>query len=733
MSFENLIPEALEHEIGTKLFALWFGGKVQFELHGSKLHVYSPTIFLCEWIRKNFSRSITSAVTAVTGRSLQTEYLVRSPESVTAFPSKSLSDPQDRRRANTEKVRPVAVNLPRQNKLEFPSENLSGIIDAGFIDESPVAETFGQTTSNSSSADQFSSEKISRTSGRSSKSANQSAINANRSAINRSAPGRSSVSPFDAKQTSVDQFSTDRFSNGSFSQSTTDAVKNQSVDDKNQSINDIGDIVPNGQVQNSLPESELPRSRKVRPGKRSSAQNRTTDQNANISTNAHFQDNHDDSVSRGKAASFENEMTSEFESQTNEFDAREIGQEKADSIKSTLKGSGSQGITSASEAAKNRERKKEISKEAPLPDLITRDGYNIAIIHSAPKPVPVSSRDFASYDSFVVGKSNRLARSAADFAVDNPGKISPIFICGSTSVGKTHLLEGVCSKLRAENPKKQALFLTAGEFTSLFVQSLKADAKYFQNKFRNLSVLAIDDIHFLQGRKATQLALLSLIDMLKAQGVQMFFSADVPLKEMKDMRSEIISRIESGLVCEIDAPERDTLLTIFRHMASERGLAIPEDVCRFVVSNFSTHARQLSGVLNRLHAAYLSTGLPFTLDTARDVLSDLLKGNRRAVSLQDIERVVIDLFGISLSSLRSKSRAKVTCFPRMMAMWLARKYTNAALSEIGLYFGNRSHSTVLSAQKRVDSWLNDNLPFELQNKTWYIADTISRLENALTR
>ncbi len=556
MSFENLIPEALENEIGAKLFALWFGDKIKFEFHDSKLYVYSPSIFLCEWIRKNFSRSINSAVKTVSGRNFQTEYQVRSPEKANAASSGSTSGDQDRNESGSGKVRSGAKRQEEQTELNFS----------------------------------FSAE-----------------------------------------------------------------------DERTESQ-----------------ETDLPQRR------------------------------------RGRASRVRTEEDPSFKEPQSKTESGER-------------------IGSSSEEPQKRERKKDISKETPLPDLVTRDGYNIAILPSAPKAAPSPNLEFASYESFVVGKSNRLARRAADFAIDDPGKINPIFIYGSTSVGKTHLLESICSELRMKNRRKQVLYLTAGKFTSLFVQSLKGDVKNFKNKFRNLSVLVIDDIHFLQGRKATQLELLNLIDTLKSQGVQMVFSADASLKEMKELRSEIVSRIESGLVCEIEAPERETLLTIFRRMATQRGLTVPEDVCRFVVSNFSSHARQLSGVLNRLHAAQISTGQQIDLEMTREVLSELLRGTRRSVSLQDIERVVIELFGISTSSLRSKSRAKVTCYPRMLAMWLARKYTNAALSEIGMYFGNRSHSTVLSAQKRVDHWLNDNVPFEQQNKTWYIADTLSRLENALTR
>ncbi len=337
----------------------------------------------------------------------------------------------------------------------------------------------------------------------------------------------------------------------------------------------------------------------------------------------------------------------------------------------------------------------------------------------------------SSYDRFVVGKSNRAAKIAADFAIEQPGKLNPIFIYGSTSVGKTCLLEGICSELYKQNRKKPPFFLTANQFTTLFIQNIRGDGSTFRKRFRNISALVIDDLHYLQNRKQTQIALLGLIDYLRPLGVQIIFSSDRSLAEMKDFRSELSSRITSGLVCKIESPERDTLHTILKQMALDLNLSIPDDVCRYVVSCFSTHARQLAGALTRLFAVHQTTGESITLDMARTSLRDLIRCNRKIISLAEVERAVLDVFNISNISLRSKSKAKVYCYPRMLAMWLARKHTNAALSEIGNYFGNRSHSTVLSALKRVDVWLDENAPMERDDQSWNIAETISRIERII--
>lgn len=348
---------------------------------------------------------------------------------------------------------------------------------------------------------------------------------------------------------------------------------------------------------------------------------------------------------------------------------------------------------------------------------------------------PFSGRVFAAYDSFVEGMSNRLAKSAADIAITKPGTINPIFLHGPTSVGKTHLLEGVYSEYRKQKGRKAPKYLTADEFTTQFVQGFRSAAgenRGFRSRFSDISLLIIDDIHFFKGKEATQMELIHLIDYLRRRGVQMIFSADRPLAELTELKSELVTRIESGIVCGIEPPERETLLGIFRRMSAGRGLAISDEVCRFVVSRFASHARQLSGALNRLHAAHLAAGRPFTIESASEILSDLSSSRPRTIRLEDIEKAVTEIFNIPIDSLRNRSKARQFSRPRMLAMWLARKHTRSALSEIGRYFGNRSHSTVVSAQKRVDSWLqSDAESNRREGLSIDLSETLRRAERVL--
>lgn len=419
----------------------------------------------------------------------------------------------------------------------------------------------------------------------------------------------------------------------------------------------------------------------------------------------------------------------------------EIAQSENHSGKKKIsESSKSKSSVSRSPSAKSEKPTKSAKQtdEEAAPVQFEKDGkYEYLVGKSVPgsakRTSSGSQRDLASYDSFVVGKSNELAKSIADIVIKEPAKFNPVLISGPTSVGKTHLLEGICSEYRARYKKKQALFLTADQFTSMFVQGVQGGLQNFRARFRNISLLIIDDLHFLQTRRGTQTELLGLIDMLKGYRVQMVFSTSCPLSDLKDFRSELTSRLMSGIDCRIEAAERETLLKIFRQMVSKRGISIPDEVCRYVVSRFSTHARRLSGVLNRLYVEHVKTSAPIDLRMAQDVLSDLESSCRRTYTLEEVEQAVLEVFGISNTTLRSKSRAQANCYPRMLAMWAARKYTNAALSEIGRYFGNRSHSTVLSAQKRVDLWLDVNAPHQKEDRTWNIAETLSRIERIIER
>ncbi|MDR1493869.1 MAG: hypothetical protein LBT05_14300 [Planctomycetaceae bacterium] len=337
-----------------------------------------------------------------------------------------------------------------------------------------------------------------------------------------------------------------------------------------------------------------------------------------------------------------------------------------------------------------------------------------------------------SFGNFVTGTSNRLAVHAAELAVQYTGKISPIYIFGPTSVGKTHILEAIKSCLRRDLQAKPPLLMTAEQFTSAFIDGLKQGIPLFRNKFRGISALLIDDIPFFEGKDSTQTEFLRTLDQLKNQGVQIVLTGDRSVAALSDiLKPEIVARIEAGMPCEIKPAEHETLLKIFQQMATSRNLKLPENVCQYVVTNLPTHARQLSGAINRLHATVLSGGKPITLELAETILEDLIRNNSRPIRLQDVEKAVCETLQLNSQTLQSRSRAKQTTQPRMLAMWLARKYTRSALSEIGRYFGNRSHSTVVSAQKKIDQWIQSTPEIGFTNSSLSITDVIQKVEHIL--
>lgn len=336
-----------------------------------------------------------------------------------------------------------------------------------------------------------------------------------------------------------------------------------------------------------------------------------------------------------------------------------------------------------------------------------------------PRPAATSSlprrkaertgRVFASYDSFVVGVSNSTAKSIADIAIRTPGMFNPILFHGPTSVGKTHLLEGIYSEYRKITGRKRPKFMSADEFTGQFIQGFQEKPggdRSFRARFLDINLLVIEDIQNFEKKEATQRELTHLIDILHSKGVQIILSADRPLAEMTFLRPELRTRLGAGVEAAIETPERETLLKIFSRMAQERGLEIPDEVGRLVVSRYAVHARQLSGVLNRLHLACLTGAGPLTSGRVTEILADMTLPRQMPVTLEEIEKAIASVFGIQAKELRGRSRARQCSHPRMLAMWLARKYTRSALSEIGRYFGGRSHSTVAAAQKKIDLWLS---------------------------
>ena len=342
-------------------------------------------------------------------------------------------------------------------------------------------------------------------------------------------------------------------------------------------------------------------------------------------------------------------------------------------------------------------------------------------------------RKFASLSSFVVGPCNKLAMYSAEMVVRNPGKVTPLFIHGPTSVGKTHLLEGIWSAERKAGHGTTAVYLSAEQFTSQFLEALRGGGlPVFRRKHRGVRVLILDDLHFLAGKRATQVEMMHTVETLLREGRQLVIAADRPPAEFTDFMPELVTRLSSGMVCRIEPPEFSTRLGIVATMCRRLGVELSAEVQRYVATQFTGHARELSGAICRLQATSEATGRKITVELAEAALGEMIRQNSRVVRLGDIDKAVCKLFGLESQSLQSSDKSRRISQPRMLAMWLARKHTRAALSEIGAFFGRRSHSTVISAQKRVDQWMVYDEPISLHEQTWKIDEAIRQVERQLT-
>jgi chromosomal replication initiator protein len=294
------------------------------------------------------------------------------------------------------------------------------------------------------------------------------------------------------------------------------------------------------------------------------------------------------------------------------------------------------------------------------------------------------------------------------------------------------LLEGIYTAFRQVQPKGGSVFLSAEQFTSLFVQAVhKSGMASFRAKYRDLRLLVIDDLQFLAGKKATIGELQHTIDTLLRHGGQLAFTADRPLAELKMLGPELMSRLSGGMVCRLESAEYATRLGIVRGQAAQMAISVPENVRSYIASNFTSHSRELIGALKRLQATSLAHNQPIGLAMAEEALAELLDHHVRVVHLGDIEKAVCDVFGLAPESLQSGHKGKAVSHPRALAMYLARKFTRAPLSEIGAYFGRRSHSTVISAKKKVENWMTTSSSVKIAGMSTSLEETMRRVEEQL--
>jgi chromosomal replication initiator protein len=276
---------------------------------------------------------------------------------------------------------------------------------------------------------------------------------------------------------------------------------------------------------------------------------------------------------------------------------------------------------------------------------------------------------------------------------------------------------------------KRAVLVSAEQFTTQFLDALRGSGlPSFRRKYRDIELLLIDDVHFCAGKRATLVELHQSLDALHRQGRQVVLSANRPPYELEELGPDVVARISAGLVCGLEPADHETRLGILKRLCGAAELGVSRGVLEMMASELPGDARQLAGAVHRLEAASMAHGRSIDLSLAQRSLADLVRASRRIVRLPDIERAVCEAFGLERNSLQSGRKARAVSQPRMLAMWLARKYTRACLSEIGEHFGGRSHSTVISAQKQVNEWMTAGTPLQLLHGECPIDDAIRRIE-----
>jgi len=343
------------------------------------------------------------------------------------------------------------------------------------------------------------------------------------------------------------------------------------------------------------------------------------------------------------------------------------------------------------------------------------------------------SRPVRRLGGFVTGPGNRLAHAASCEMVQTAGAtFNPLVIHGASGLGKTHLLEGIAHDLKLAYPTLQIIQLTAEAFTNGFLESMRTGClNSFRARYRSAGGLIVDDIHFLASKRATMVEFLHTFNTLIDNGAPIVLSADQHPRLICRLTDELVTRFLGGMVVKIEPPDLMTRQAILQRRAAGRGVYVPEAVIAFIAEHMRASIRELEGAFHTVIAQAVLTGKQLDLNLAKAALRDTVRHTAQAVLLRDVERVVCQLFQISVEALKSDSRARALAYPRMMAMYLARKHTGAAYSEIGRHFGGRNHSTVISAEKKVQVWLRDEEQNALLPGFETIVDLLANLERSL--
>ncbi|HEY3430313.1 MAG TPA: chromosomal replication initiator protein DnaA [Cyclobacteriaceae bacterium] len=332
-------------------------------------------------------------------------------------------------------------------------------------------------------------------------------------------------------------------------------------------------------------------------------------------------------------------------------------------------------------------------------------------------PQTVNSRLNPSYtfDNFVEGDCNRLARSAGVAVAKKPGitSFNPLMLYGGVGVGKTHLVQAIGNEIRNNMPNKIVLYVDQNDFTTQFLNALQNHKlQDFQNFYLQVDLLILDDVQFLAGREKTQEIFFHIFNQLHQSGKQIIMTSDCPPRDMKGFQERLLSRFKWGLTADLQEPDFETKLAIIHRKMQADGIDIPTEVAEYLAYSVDTNLRDMEGVLNSLifHATLLKKNID--LDLAKEVLKNIIKEIQSDVSVDFIQKTVAEYFKVDLESLKSKIKKREIVIPRQVAMYFCKRYTQLTLALIGENFGGRDHSTVIHALESVEDMMKTDSNFK---------------------
>ena len=342
---------------------------------------------------------------------------------------------------------------------------------------------------------------------------------------------------------------------------------------------------------------------------------------------------------------------------------------------------------------------------------------NNSIISSTPSEpkdpeIEISNRTLNpkyTFETFVVGNNNRFAHAAAIAVGDKPGEsYNPLFLYGGVGLGKTHLMHAIGNRILQNNRSAKILYVTSEKFTNQLINAIKDNKnEVFRNKYRTIDVLLIDDIQFIAGKERVQEEFFHTFNALYEDKKQIIISSDKPPREIQFLEDRLKSRFEWGLLADISCPDYETRLAILRKKAQEEKILVDDSILANIANKIDSNIRELEGVFNKIIATASLTHTPITIELAENTINEFKAASEKVLSSDFVKETVAKYFNINKDDLASNKRSNEIAFPRQIAMYLCREVANMSYPKIGEDFGNRDHSTVMHACKKIEKEVKD--------------------------